>query len=49
MSDADDAIAKADQVRRDSVEELDDAGIPAAGDTGEGGPAHRDRGRAEDV
>jgi hypothetical protein len=38
MSDADEAIAKADQVRRESVAELDDAGIPAAGDTGEGDP-----------
>ncbi len=38
MSDADDAIAKADQVRRESVAELDDAGISAAGDTGEGDP-----------
>ena len=38
MSDADDAIAKADQVRRDSVEELGKAGIPASGDTGESDP-----------
>jgi nucleotide-binding universal stress UspA family protein len=38
MSDADDAIAKADRVRRDSVEELDKAGVPASGDTGESDP-----------
>lgn len=38
MSDADDAIAKAEEVRRTSVEELDEAGIPATGDTGEADP-----------
>ena len=38
MSDADEAITKAEQVRRDSVRELDEAGIPAAGDTGEADP-----------
>ncbi len=38
MSDADEAIAKAEQVRRDSVQQLDEAGIPAAGDTGEADP-----------
>ncbi|HEX4282431.1 MAG TPA: hypothetical protein VHZ27_16805 [Solirubrobacteraceae bacterium] len=38
MSDADDAIAKAEQVRRDSVQELDKAGISASGDTGESDP-----------
>jgi len=38
MSDADEAIAKAEQVRRASVEELDEAGIPATGDTGEADP-----------
>src|SRR5580704_10416930 len=38
MSDADDAIAKAEQVRRDSVQELDKAGVPATGDTGESDP-----------
>ena len=38
MSDADDAIAKAEQVRRDSVQELDKAGVPASGDTGESDP-----------
>jgi len=38
MSDADEAIAKAEQVRRDSVQELDKAGIPASGDTGESDP-----------
>lgn len=38
MSDADDAIAKAEQVRRDSVQELDKAGVPATGDTGEADP-----------
>ena len=38
MSDADDAIAKAEQVRRESVRELDKAGVPASGDTGESDP-----------
>ncbi|HTP19887.1 MAG TPA: hypothetical protein VMJ65_09810 [Solirubrobacteraceae bacterium] len=38
LSDADEAIAKADAVRRASVEELDEEGIPASGDTGEGDP-----------
>ena len=38
MSDADEAIARAEQVRRDSVQELDKAGIPASGDTGESDP-----------
>jgi nucleotide-binding universal stress UspA family protein len=38
MSDADDAIARAEEVRRDSVKELDEAGIPATGDTGEADP-----------
>jgi hypothetical protein len=38
MSDADEAIAKADAVRRETVQELDEAGIPAAGDTGEADP-----------
>jgi hypothetical protein len=38
MSDADEAIAKADAVRRETVQELDKAGIPAAGDTGEADP-----------
>jgi nucleotide-binding universal stress UspA family protein len=38
MSDADDAIARAEQVRRDSVRELDKAGVPATGDTGESDP-----------
>jgi hypothetical protein len=38
MSDADEAIAKADAVRRASVQELGEAGIPAAGDTGEADP-----------
>jgi len=38
MSDADEAIAKAEQVRRDSLQELDKAGVPASGDTGESDP-----------
>lgn len=38
MSDADDAIARAEVVWRESVEQLGDAGIPAAGDTGEADP-----------
>jgi hypothetical protein len=38
MSDADEAIAKADAVRRESVQELDQAGIAASGNTGESDP-----------
>lgn len=38
MSDADDAIARAEEVRRESVEQLGEAGIPATGDTGEADP-----------
>lgn len=38
MSDADDAIAKADAVRRKTVERLGSEGVPAAGDTGESDP-----------
>jgi hypothetical protein len=38
LSDADDAIAKADAVRRETVDELGEAGVPASGDTGEGDP-----------
>jgi hypothetical protein len=38
MSDADEAIAKAEAVRRESVHELGEEGIPAAGDTGEADP-----------
>jgi hypothetical protein len=38
MSDADDAIARADEVWRESVERLDEAGISATGDTGEADP-----------
>jgi hypothetical protein len=36
MSDADDAIARADEVRRQSVQQLGEDGVAAAGDTGEG-------------
>ena len=36
VSDADDAIARADHVQRTTVERLRQAGIPAAGETGEG-------------
>jgi hypothetical protein len=39
LSDADDAIAKADQVSRRTVKELDEAGVAASGDTGESDPA----------
>jgi hypothetical protein len=39
LSDADDAIAKADEVRRQTVNELDQAGVEASGDTGESDPA----------
>ena len=38
MSDADEAIARAEQVRRDSVERLGQAGVSASGDTGEADP-----------
>lgn len=38
VSDADDAIARAEEVRRKTVAELGDAGIAATGDTGEGDP-----------
>ena len=38
LSDADDAIARADAVRRESVERLGNAGVPASGDTGESDP-----------
>jgi hypothetical protein len=38
FSDADDAIARADQVRRETVEQLGSSGVAAAGDTGESDP-----------
>jgi hypothetical protein len=38
LSDADEAIAKADRVQRDTLEQLDNAGVPAAADTAEGDP-----------
>ena len=38
MSDADKAIAEADQVRRETVDRLGQEGIPASGDTGESDP-----------
>jgi hypothetical protein len=38
LSDADDAIARADRVRRETIARLDDAGVPATADTGEGEP-----------
>ncbi|HWE34499.1 MAG TPA: hypothetical protein VG410_13490 [Solirubrobacteraceae bacterium] len=38
FSDADDAIAKAEQVSRQTVEQLGDAGVPASADTGESDP-----------
>jgi hypothetical protein len=38
MSDADDAIARADAVRRETVERLGSEGVPASGDTGESDP-----------
>jgi nucleotide-binding universal stress UspA family protein len=38
MSDADEAIAKAEQVSRQTVEKLGDAGVPATADTGESDP-----------
>ncbi len=38
LSDADDAIAQADDVRRETVENLGQSGVAASGDTGEGDP-----------
>jgi hypothetical protein len=38
FSDADDAIAKADEVRRQTVKDLGDSGVAATGDTGESDP-----------
>jgi hypothetical protein len=38
MSDADDAIAKAEAVRAETVKQLDSAGVSASGDTGESDP-----------
>jgi hypothetical protein len=38
LSDADDAIARAEEVRRESIERLGDAGVSASGDTGESDP-----------
>jgi len=38
MSDADDAIARAEGVRRASVDRLGEEGVPASGDTGEADP-----------
>src|SRR5215216_4805187 len=39
VSDADDAIAEAEGAQEETVERLDEAGIDAAGDTGESEPA----------
>ncbi len=36
LSDADEAIQRADAVRRESVDQLGEAGVSASGDTGEG-------------
>ena len=38
LSDADEAIARAQTVQQQSVDQLDDDGIPATGDTGESEP-----------
>jgi nucleotide-binding universal stress UspA family protein len=38
LSDADDAIARAEEVRRETVQRLGNAGVPATGDTGESEP-----------
>jgi hypothetical protein len=45
LSDADDAIARADEVRRQSLDQLDAEGVSAAADTGESDP----EGAIEDV
>lgn len=39
MSDADDAIARAEAVRRETLDRLSSEGVPASGDTGEADPA----------
>ena len=38
FSDADEAIGRAERVRRESVEQLGEEGVPASGDTGESDP-----------
>jgi hypothetical protein len=38
MSDADDAIAKAEAVRRETLDRLGSEGVPASGETGESNP-----------
>jgi hypothetical protein len=38
MSDADEAIANADRIRRETLEKLGDAGVAASADTGESDP-----------
>jgi hypothetical protein len=38
MSDADEAIARAHRVSRETLEQLSEAGVPAAADTGESDP-----------
>jgi hypothetical protein len=38
LSDADEAIARAQDVSRETVQKLDEAGVPASGDTGESDP-----------
>ncbi len=38
MSDADEAIARAEEVRSETVEQLGQEGVPASGDTGESDP-----------
>ena len=38
LSDADEAIRRAESVQRETVEGFDDAGVDARGDTGEGDP-----------
>ena len=40
LSDADEAIERAEQVRRATVENLDEEGVAASGDTGESDPLH---------
>jgi hypothetical protein len=38
LSDADESIAKADEVRRETIQQLGDSGVAATGDTGESDP-----------
>ena len=49
VSDPDEAIAEAEAAQEETVERLEEAGVDAAGDTGESEPARRAGGRAGDL